>query len=204
MYRFLAGIIITLLILLGVQYCKNKSEEKQEIIMNTGLIEQQIKQVGKLVVTEGHFSQVLSYRNTRKNYFDIFSANKKALVVINAKVTIGYDLRKIQTSIDEESRTVHIDFIPEPEVNIYPDLEYYDISQDYFNKFGAEDYNKIKNRVNSLMEAKINQSDLKEKAKERLISELSKIYILTQSMGWSLQYQDATIENHEGLERLKL
>jgi hypothetical protein len=204
MYRFIAGIIISLVAVLLIQLCVSKKEEKQELTMNTALIQQQINQVGKLVVTEGHFSQVVSYRNTRRNYFDIFSANKKALVIVNAKVTVGYDLRQVMTEIDEQNRTVRITYIPEPEINIYPDIEYYDITQDYLNKFGAEDYNKIKTRVQTMMEEKINQSHLKENAKERLVSELSKIYILTASMGWTLQYREEVIDSIEGLDELIL
>jgi hypothetical protein len=203
MYRFLAGIIITLIIVGIVQYCVYRNDQEQEITMNTALIQQQIQQVGKLIVTEGHFSQVLSYQNTKKNYLDIFSAQKKALVIINAKVTISYDLRQIRTQIDEASKVVQIIHIPEPEVNIYPDLEYYDVSQDYLNKFGAEDYNKIKNRVNQLIGEKIDQSDLKENAKTQLLGELSKIYILTHAMGWSLHYQEDTIRSYDELERLR-
>jgi hypothetical protein len=204
MYRFLAGAILTLVVVLAVYFITNKNRENQELKFNTSLIQQQITQVGKLIVTEGNFSQVVSYKNTRKNYFDIFSANKKALVIVNAKVTVGYDLRQIQTEIDEESRTVRIIHIPPPEINIYPDIEYYDVTQDYFNKFEAQDYNKIKNSINQLMETKINQSNLKSNAKDRLLNELSKIYILTKSMGWTLTYEEEIINSVEDLNTLEL
>lgn len=203
MYRFLAGIVTAILLFLMIFYFVKEKNEKEELQLNTALLEQEIKQVGKLIVTEGHFSQILSYQNTRRNYFDIFSANKKALVIVNAKVTIGYDLRQIQTEIDPELRQVRITSIPEPEVNIYPDLQYYDISQDYFNKFGAADYNKIKGRINNILEEKINQSDLKSDARERLLTELSRIYILTKSMGWSLHFEETTINSPEELKGLE-
>lgn len=202
MNRFLLGVISAALVILGIMFFVNKSEEKEELTFNTALIQQQIQQVGKLVVTEGNFSQVTSYENTRKNYFDIFSARKKALVIVNAKVTISYDLSQITTSIDETNKTLTITFIPEEEVNIYPDIEYYDVTQDYFNKFQAEDYNKIKNRVHQMIEEKIDASDLRKNAKGRLISELQKIYILTHSMGWTLKYNEQMIQSMDGLERL--
>jgi len=202
MFRFLAGIITAIAVIWSFQYFMEKSTEKDEVLLNSALLEQQIKQVGKLIVTEGQFSQVLSYKNTKKNYFDIFTANKKALVIVNAKVTVAYDLRQIETEIDQEAKQVRIIKVPEPEINIYPDLQYYDVSQDYFNKFDAADYNKIKGSVNKLIQAKIDQSDLKENAKERLINELSKIYILTNTLGWSLQYQETTINSPTDLDRL--
>lgn len=204
MYRFIAGVILTLAIVLAIYFITTKNQENQELRYNTALIQQQITQVGKLIVTEGNFSQVVSYKNTRKNYFDIFSANKKALVIVNAKVTVGYDLRQIQTEIDEANKTVRILQIPPPEINIYPDIEYYDVTQDYFNKFEAQDYNKIKSSVNQLMEKKIHESNLKANAKERLLSELAKIYILTQSMGWTLSYEEEIIGSVEDLNLLEL
>jgi trans-2-enoyl-CoA reductase len=201
MNRFLLGVITTAAVITLILVFVNRNEEKEELQFNSALIQQQIQQVGKLVVTEGNFSQVTSYKNTKKNYLDLFSAKKKALVIVNAKVTVSYDLRQIKTSIDGETKTLTIISIPEEEVNIYPDIEYYDVSQDYFNQFGAEDYNKIKNTVTKMINEKIEASDLKENAKARLISELQKIYILTNSMGWTLKYNDQTVDSMDGLER---
>jgi trans-2-enoyl-CoA reductase len=202
MNKFLLGVISAAIIIVGILFFVNRSEEKEELSLNSALIQQQIQQVGKLVVTEGNFSQVTSYKNTRKNYLDLFSSRKKALVIVNAKVTISYDLSKITTFIDETTKTLTITSIPQEEVNIYPDIEYYDVTQDYFNKFDAEDYNKIKGAVTKMIEEKIQASDLRENAKGRLISELQKIYIVTNAMGWTLKYDDYTIESPEGLNRL--
>ena len=201
MNKFLLGVLSTAILLVGIFFFVTKKEEKQELEYNTALIQQQIQQVGKLVVTEGYFSQVTSYKNTKRNYLNIFSSNKKALVVVNAKVTVSYDLRQISTSIDEASKTVTITSIPEAELNIYPDIEYYDVTQEYFNQFNAEDYNKIKDTVTKMIEEKVEASDIKQNAKQRLISELQKIYILTNSMGWALQYNDQPIDSLDGLER---
>jgi hypothetical protein len=201
MNKFLLGVISTVVAVVVIFFFVRKNEEKEELEYNTALIQQQIQQVGKLVVTEGYFSQVTSYKNTKRNYLNLFSSNKKALVVVNAKVTVSYDLRQITTSIDEMSKTLTITSIPEAEINIYPDIEYYDVTQEYFNQFKAEDYNKIKDTVNKMIGEKIEASDIKDKAKAHLISELQKIYILTNSMGWTLKYNEQAIESMDGLER---
>lgn len=201
MNKFLLGVLSTAIVLVVIFFVVTNNEEKEELEYNTALIQQQIQQVGKLVVTEGYFSQVTSYKNTKRNYLNIFSSNKKALVVVNAKVTVSYDLRQIAVSIDEASKTLTITSIPEAELNIYPDIEYYDVTQEYFNQFNAEDYNKIKDTVAKMIEEKVEASDIKENAKHQLISELQKIYILTNTMGWTLKYNDQTIESIDGLER---
>ena len=67
-----------------------------------------------------------------------------------------------------------------------------------------KDYNKIKKQVESSLRKKIEASELVTNAENRLISELQKIYILTSSMGWTLQYQSEPIEDEMDLERIKL
>ena len=89
MNKFLLGSISTAVAGLLIFLILNKKEQREEIKYNSALLQQQIQQVGKLIVTEGNFSQVTSYKNTRRNYLNLFPANKKALVIVNAKVTVS-------------------------------------------------------------------------------------------------------------------
>ena len=204
MKKIIIGALITLTVVLVFRYFENQKEESEQIIENSALIQREIKNVGKLIVTEGSFSQVFTFKNDKKFYLDIFSASKKAIVIVNAKVTIAYDLRKIETEINEKEKIVRIKQIPEPELNIYPNIEYYDVTQDYLNQFEAKDYNKIQERIKKSLTEKIENSTIKSNAKNRLVSELQKIYILTNSMGWTLEYNGNTISSSEAMETLKL
>ena len=67
-----------------------KKSESSTIEYDTNLIQVQIKNVGKLVVTEGHFAEVLTYKDKKETYIPGLSFDKKALVVINATVTVGF------------------------------------------------------------------------------------------------------------------
>jgi hypothetical protein len=189
--------VLALLIVFGFRYCEHRKNERETLQANTALIEKELQNVGKLIVTEGTYAQVFTYEDWKKFYIDVFSARKKALVVVNAKATIAYDLSKIRTEIDEASKTVTITEIPEPELNIYPDIEYYDVQQDYLNKFEASDYNKIKQRVSIELRQKIEKSTLVSNAQNRLVAELQKVYILTKSLGWTLRYQENVITSEE-------
>ena len=62
MRKVLFGIIITLLILWTYQLYKRYDERSKYLKENTALIQQEIKNVSKLIVTEGHFSQVYNYK----------------------------------------------------------------------------------------------------------------------------------------------
>lgn len=204
MRKMLLGAIAVLIIVFAVRYFENKNNDRDQLEANTSLIAEQIKNVGKLVVTEGTFSQVYSYKDSKQFYFDVFSARKKALIVVNARVTVAYDLSKLDVQVDQENRKVIIKDIPKEEISIHPDISYYDVTQDYLNQFKAEDYNKIKKRIEASIKKKVNKSRLKSNAKNRLISELQKLYILTNSFGWTLEYNDQKFNTSDEMETIKL
>ncbi len=106
--------------------------------------------------------------------------------------------RKIDFEVDREAKMLRIKSIPDPEIKISPDFEYYDVTSDYLNLFDASDYNKIKKNVNASLMKKVNRSSLLKNAQNRLISELQKFYILTHSMGWGLEYEGQTVEGDLG------
>lgn len=203
MRKFVFGALSVLLIVLLIRYCERKDSERDRLEESSALIQEQVKNVGKLVVTEGTFSQVYTYKDSRKFYLDVFSARKKALIVVNTKATIAYDLSKLKVEVDEKNKIVTITHIPKEEISIYPDIQYYDMTQDYLNQFEAEDYNKIKSRITKSIREKVENSSLKSNAQNRLISELQKIYILTSSLGWTLQYNGEEFKS-EALKELKL
>ncbi|MUU78881.1 DUF4230 domain-containing protein [Winogradskyella endarachnes] len=203
MKNILFGIIIAIIVIFTFKYCDDKREDKMVIEEHSALIQEQIKNVGKLVVTEGHFSEVFSYKNSKAIFGEYLSADKKALVVVNADVTVAYDLSKIEYNIDEGTKTLQIIKIPKEEIKISPDFEYYDIQSDYLNQFEASDYNKIKQTVSQSLLKKIEASDLKSNAQNRLISELSKFFMLTNSLGWTLEYNQKPVESINQLNNLE-
>ncbi|WP_310991414.1 DUF4230 domain-containing protein [Aequorivita marina] len=204
MKKIILGILIALVVVFGLRYCENQKENRDVLEANTALIQKELENVGKLIVTEGSYAQVFSYNDSRKFYFDVLSARKKALIVVNAKASIAYDLSKVQTEIDESNKTLRITSIPEPELSVNPNIEYYDMQQDYLNQFSAKDYNKIKKRIEKSLRKKIEASQLRTNAENRLISELQKIFILTNSMGWTLEYNGNPIQEEQDFKALKL
>ncbi|TDE29784.1 DUF4230 domain-containing protein [Flavobacterium ranwuense] len=203
--RILIGIGIIVGIFLLFKFCDFKRNDDDDISYNTNLIQQQIVNVGKLVVTEGHFSEVITYKNQQKYLLDMISFEKKALIVVNADVTVAYDLHKMKYDIDEKNKTITIISIPKEEIKISPDIQFYNVEQSKLNPFTGDDYNKINKSVKANLAKKIEKSSLKTNAQNRLISELSKILILTNTMGWKLQYEGKVIENEKDFgQQIKL
>ena len=199
--RVFIGIGIIIITILLFKFCEFKKEDNADLDYNTNLIQQQIVNVGKLVVTEGHFAEVITYKNQEKYLMDMLSFEKKALIIVNADVTVAYDLHQMKYDIDEKNKTITILSIPKEDIKISPDLQFYDVEQSKLNPFTGDDYNKINKLVKANLAKKIEKSSLKTNAKNRLISELSKMLIITNTMNWKLQYEGKTIENEKDLSQ---
>lgn len=202
MRRILLGFLICLALVLIYRSWEWTGKAQAEVQSESALIASQIEQVSKLVVTEGHFAEVFSYADSRELFGPFFTADKRALVVVNARATVSYDLSMLTYRLDSLTRTLYIEEIPEPEIRIDPDIEYYDVSADYFNPFEAEDYNRVKAKVIASIEKKIENSTLKSNARNRLLSELAEFYVLTRSLGWTLVYKDQKLESLPSRELL--
>lgn len=192
-------IIIGIVLFFAYQFF-TRSSASSTIEYNSALIEKQLKNVSKLVVTEGHYSQVMTYKDQKKYFMDLVSFEKKALMVVNADVTVSYDLSKFKYDINETAKTISITNIPEAEMKINPDIHFYSIDESTFNPFGTADYNKINKKVKAEIAKKMEKSKLKTNAENRLISELSKILILTNTMGWTLNYEGKTIKSESDIK----
>jgi Protein of unknown function (DUF4230) len=198
--KWVIVILVGLVLFFGYKYFSLKNNTST-VEYDTALIQEQIKNVGKLVVTEGHFSQVMTYKDQNKYFGDLISFDKKALVVINADVTVSFDLRQVKYDIDAPNKTVTITNIPPEEIKISPDIKYYSVDQSTFNEFTGDDYNKINKIAKENLAKKVEKSSLKSNAKNRLISELSKILIVTNSMGWKLKYEGEIVNNPNSFEQ---
>jgi len=182
-------------------FIMRKVDKRNEVLPDTELIQQQMKNVSKLVVNEAKISQIYNYKD-QKSFMNLLSFDKKALVVVNADVQIMYDLSKLEYVVDEANKTVRITNIPKEEIKISPDIKIYDVEESRFNTFKGTDYNAIQESVKKQFQEKILKSNIQANAKSRLISELGKFLVVTQSLGWTLQYQENTIGNLTDFEQI--
>lgn len=203
----LFGALLLFFMFLGAmlyRYFDTKEVSNTEMVYGSDLIQQQLKNVSKLVVNEAKFSQILNYKDQQGYLMNLVKFEKKALIVVNADVQISYDLSQLTYEIDEENKIVTITYIPKEEIKISPDIKIYDVEESRFNTFKGEDYNKINQKVKEDLNLKIKNSNLEKNAKNRLLSELSKFLVVTQSLGWTLQYQDLVIGQSTDLEKIPL
>ena len=199
MKRILILALICILVGSGFTYfIMKKSSDKNQVLPDTELIAQQMKNVSKLVVNEAKISQIYNYKD-EKSFMNLMSFDKKALVVVNADVQIMYDLSKLEYVVDESTKTLRITHIPKEEIKINPDIKIYDVEESRFNAFKGSDYNEIQEKVRKQFFDQIKNSDIEKNAENRLVSELSKFLVVTKSLGWTLLYQEQIINSTEDI-----
>lgn len=198
--KWIILILVGLVLFFGYKYFSSK-DDTSVVEYDTALIQQQIKNVGKLVVTEGHFAEVITYKDQKKYLGDLISFEKKAIVVINADVTVSFDLSKMRYEIDSINKVITVVEIPKEEIKIAPDFKYYNTESSTFNEFTGEDYNKINKIARTNLTKKIEASTLKTNAKNRLLSELNSLFIVTKNLGWTMKYKDEIITSDKEVKQ---
>lgn len=146
-----------------------------------------VESISKLMVLEGQFTETYTHQERSKVFFDLIPQEKKAIIILNAKVLIGYDLKKMTIFIDEENKKLLIEKLPKEEVNIIPDLKFYDVQASTFTNFTKDDINKVQEDAKDKIEQQIDQSNLRVQARQRLLENLSSVINLTQAIGWIVE-----------------
>ncbi len=197
-FKLLSIVLVILVVFLVYKQCETK-EKTLSIEEQSALIEKQIRHVSKLVVTEGTFSQVYNFKDQKKYFFEVISFQKKALMVVNSEVSVQYDLKKLDYTIDVNNKKIIIKGIPKEEIKINPSIQFYDVEDSYFNPFKGEDYNKITQKVTKDIKQKIMKSDMIKNAQNRLLSELASLFIVSNTLGWEIEYLGEVIQQEDQL-----
>lgn len=201
--KFIVFIVLVAVAFYGVSSWLKSREDESRLLEQTSLLQKQIEHTSKLVVTEIQYAKVFSYENTRQfgwDYWDVFGVPKRALIISEAKAQISYDLRQLKYDLDPENKTIYLTQLPPPEISINPDIRFYDVKDYPLNKFSARDYNKIKKGITEKIRKEVLADPEMNNAQNRLLSELSNIYILSKSMGWTLVYEGENVNSTKELK----
>ena len=100
----------TAIFLLGFLIAKFWYERKEEKYQQEEIkvVLNGIQNLSKLVVSEGNFSEMYSFSDTKKYFYNYLSFEKKAMLSVNAKVEVGYDLSKLDIQIDSIGKQIII------------------------------------------------------------------------------------------------
>ncbi|WP_299097295.1 DUF4230 domain-containing protein [uncultured Winogradskyella sp.] len=188
-------IIISILVTLGLVTIFRQWKIKKKTSEQSIVLLDKIKRVCKFITVEGDFAEIYHYEDVKEKFLKLISSKKKALVVINAKAHVGFDLSKVQMHSDLKSKTVVLSHFPQPEVlSIESDINYYDKQDGMFNKFEASDLTELHTKAKEHIMDKIPESGLYNVAKLEALEAIQLIENLVQTIGWTLDYSALKIE----------
>ncbi|MFD1616386.1 DUF4230 domain-containing protein [Gelatiniphilus marinus] len=189
------GIIVGVLVSLGVVTYLKTLKKKQLVNAQSVLLLDKIKTVCKFITVEGDFAEIYHYEDVKQRFLKLISSKKKALVVINAKAYVGYDLNKIRLKPDTESKKIILEHFPQPEVlSIETNLNYYDKSDGLFNKFEATDLTDLHTDAKQHIKDKIPESGLIQVAQKEALETILLMQTIVETIGWKLDYSALKIE----------
>lgn len=185
-----------------IYYYKNRNEK--QLHDQSVILLDKIKQVCKLITVEGEFSELYTHRDEKQLFFKLFQTEKRALLIVKAKVMIGFDLTKINIDINPHKKLVELSRFPEPEIlSIDSDLEYYDIQKGIINKINESDLTNMNKRSKEFIREKVEESHLVQIAKDQATDTIALVQQLIESVGWQFEAEHRKISSSKVKQLLK-
>lgn len=182
-------IIVSVVAGFGIAMWLNRmrGNQQKEIVKESTVLLERIEKVFKVVLAEGHFSEIYDYNDKKELFFGLKTGSKKALIVAKAKVLVGYDFAKVKMRWVEGTRRMVIEELPEPEIlSIDSDYNIYDMDQGWFNKFNKEEYTKLFSDAKQTIHNKAVASELPNVATRQVHLLLNQ---LGDTMGWKVEFR---------------
>lgn len=147
-------------------------------------IVESIRKVFKVVTAEGQFNELYNFEETKK-IFGFIPSTKRALVIIEAKVLVGFDFERCVWDINEKTQSIKLVSFPAPEIlSIEPDYKYYNFDEGIFNLLNRKDLTSIQVNGKKQVEQAAIKSDLPKIAAEQMRTILIEVI---ESKHWKLE-----------------
>lgn len=197
------GLILGAILMYWVYSFFRKKKSREVTHHQSSVLLERIKSVCKLISVEGDFAEVYKYENTKDSFLSLVSSKKKALVIVNAKVHIGYDLKKLFLKADDKKKKITLTNFPEPEVlSVSPDLQFYDIKNGFLNSFSPDDLTQINKEAKNFILDKIPVSGLMDTARKEALEAVLLIEKIVETIGWKLDYSALQLNKQKEIPKI--
>ncbi|MGJ8683572.1 MAG: DUF4230 domain-containing protein [Nonlabens sp.] len=181
-----AGAVIAFFIFRAVMGKMGKKENTKE---QSVVLMEKIRSVCKFITVEGDFAEIYHYENVKEKLMSLLLGKKKAIILINAKAHIGFDLTKIVMDSDPKAKTIRLTNFPQPQVlSIETDFNYYDKTEGWANYFTSDDLTEISRNAKQHIIDKIPESGLMQQASKEALQTIQMMEGLAATIGWKLDY----------------
>lgn len=197
------GTIFGALAALGVFTYVKHTKAKTLANAQSVILLDKIKKVCKFITVEGDFAEIYHYEDAKEKFLKLISSKKKALVVINAKAYVGFDLAKIEMNANVEQKILTLNSFPKAQIlSVETNIKYYDKKEGLFNKFEANDLTELHNEAKQHIRDKVPESGLFQIAQKEALESILLIENIVETIGWRLDYSALKIDNLQETKHL--
>ncbi|HPI53105.1 MAG TPA: DUF4230 domain-containing protein [Chitinophagaceae bacterium] len=180
----IAGSAVVFIVLKGFKGLGKKNTE----VLHSHTMVESIERVFKVVTAEGRFSEIFDYSHT-DHVLSMIPSTKKALIIVNAHVLMGFDIKKSRMEVDDTTKKVRFAEFPAPEIlSIQTELKYYNLENGLFNRFDNEDLTRLQKEAHSKISESALKSDLPSIAQKQMRTMLRE---LTALQDWRIEGIDS-------------
>lgn len=167
----------------------NSTAQKHKRNSQSVILMEKIRSVCKFITVEGDFSEIYHYENVEAKWMNKLLGKKKALVLIEARAYVGFDLTKIKMDASEKLKKITITNFPKPQLlSIETDFKYYDKKEGWANPFTASDLTDINNEAKQHIVDKVPSSGLFDEASKQALDTVYLIEQLAATINWEVDY----------------
>ncbi len=174
-----------------------KIRKREKITTQSVVLMERIRSVCKFITVEGDFAEIYHYESVKNKWLNIIIGKKKALILIDAKAHIGFDLTKIKMESDTKRKIIKLTNFPQPEVlSIETDFKYYDKKEGWLNPLTSSDLTDIYKEAKQHIIDKIPGSGILENASKQARETIQLMEKLAETINWKLDYSTLIISEN--------
>ena len=171
--------------------------KRERVNTQSVILMEKIRSVCKFITVEGDFSEIFYYENVKDKWLNLILGKKKALILIEAKAHIGFDLTKVKMHADTKTKTIILTNFPQPELlTIETDFKYYDKREGWANPFTATDLTEINQEAKKHIVDKIPESGLLNEASKQAMETIQLMEKLVETINWKLDYSALQVQEN--------
>jgi len=170
--------------------------KKEKVTAQSVVLMENIRSVSKLITVEADFAEIYHYEATKHKWLNVLIGKKKALLLIDAKAHVGFDLTKIKIEANVNTKVVKIANFPQPELlSIETDFKYYDKKEGWLNPLTSSDLTEINKEAKQHIVDKIPGSGVLEEASGKALETVKLMEKLAETINWKLDYSSIVLSN---------
>lgn len=183
------SIIAILLVIIAIMSAKffiqSVFTNKDHSTVDSNIIVERIQKVMKLVTVEGNYSELMTYKDF--DYVNFPGFRKDAIVKVNAKVSVGYNLGNMKITSDEKTKTIVISNFPKPEIlSTDTDIKFENLNTGWFTSFSEAEMTKLNQLAKQKIKEKALNAELIKQAEEQKNDVLDLIFYMAKENGYKI------------------